>query len=179
MNFLDRADAIARRLERFIAGSGPSDPLYLTNRSRGKRLRLGLLVGAPALAVAVLMVLALGNFFDSEAPQKTAPTPVPGELTAHVPPDLEKTYRSDSDPDCEVLEAGVAAHTLSGKVRNNTDHPIHVVDLTFDVTDPTGSQLGAVVVRVESIAPHATVAFRQPLEQHSAQTALVREIHSR
>lgn len=179
MSFLDRADAIVKRLERFIAGSGPADPLYLTNRSRGKRLRLALLVGTPVLAVAVLMVLALGNFFDSDAPPKAPPTPMPGELTAHVLPDLEKTYHSDSDPDCEVIEAGVAAQTLSGKVRNDTDHEIHVADLVFDVTDATGSQLGAVSVRVESIPPRAVATFRQPLPQHNAQTALVREIHTR
>jgi hypothetical protein len=179
MNFLDRADAVARRLEQFIAGSGPADPLYLTNRSRGQKFRLALLVGTPVLVVAVLVVLALGNFFDSDAPPKAAPVAKPGELTANVLPDLAKTYHSDSDPDCEVIEAGVAAQTLSGKVRNDTDHLIHVADLVFDVTDDTGSQLGAVAVRVESIAPRATVAFHQPLPQHNAQTALVREIHTR
>jgi hypothetical protein len=179
MNFLDRADAIARRLEQFIAGSGPADPLYLTNRSRGQKIRLALLVGTPVLAVAVLMVLALGNFFDTDAPARPVPVAKPGELTANVLPDLDKTYHSDSDPDCEVVEAGVAAQTLSGKVRNDTNHLIHVADLVFDVTDNSGSQLGAVAVRLESLAPHAIVAFRQPLPQHNAQTALVREIHTR
>src|SRR5215469_10833016 len=40
MSFLDRADSIAKRLERFVAGSAPSDPLYVTNRTFGQKLRV-------------------------------------------------------------------------------------------------------------------------------------------
>lgn len=180
MTFIERADAIARKIERFVAGSGPSDPLYITNRTFGQKARLGLLIGTPVIAIIALMGLALNNYFDPSPSARRAPvareTPA---MTAKVLPDLAKTYRSDSDTDCEIAEATVGDHTLYGKVRNNSDHLVHVADVVFDVTDEEGSQLGAVAVRVENIAPHAMASFRQALEQKTATTALVRELHTR
>jgi hypothetical protein len=181
MTLLERVDAVARKLERFISGSGPADPLYLSNRTFGQKLRLGLLIGTPALAIVGLMVLALGNYFDpAPSPQKVAAsTREPGAATSKILPDLQKTYRSESDSDCEVSEAAVAGGTLSGKVRNTTDRTVHVADLVFDLTDENGSALGAVSVKVENIAPHGLAPFHQTVDQRSAKTALVREIHTR
>jgi hypothetical protein len=181
MTFLERADAVARRIERFVGGSGPSDPLYISNRTAGQKARLALLIGTPVLALVGLMALALGNYFDpAPSMQKAAATArEPGTVTAKVLPDLQKTYRSESDTDCDVAEAVVGGGTLVGKLRNNTDHLVHVVDVVFDLTDEDGSALGAVAVRVENIAPHATTGFRMAVEQRKAKTALVRELHTR
>jgi hypothetical protein len=128
------------------------------------------------------MVLALGNYFDSPPPQKAAEIAKTGELTAKVLPHLEKDYKSDSDRDVEVTEAVVARgadSSISGKLRNNTDHTVMAADVVFDVTDEEGSALGAVAVRVENIGAKATVPFRKAIEQHTARSALVREVHVR
>src|SRR5579883_1380019 len=124
MTFLERADVLARKIERFVGGSSQSDPLYISNRSFGQKARLAVLIGTPVLAIVGLMALALGNFFDpAPSPQKIAKTAAqPGEITAKVLPDLAKNYKSDSDTDCEIAEASVGDATLMGKLRNNTDH---------------------------------------------------------
>jgi hypothetical protein len=181
MTFLERADALARKIEQFVGGSGQSDPLYISNRTAGQKARLALLIGTPVLALVGLMALALGNFFDpSPGTQKTsAPVREAATVTAKVLPDLQKSYRSDSDTDCEVAEAAVADGTLAGKLRNSTDRKINVVDVVFDLTDIDGSALGAVAVRVENIAPHGTANFRMAVDQRQAKTALVRELHTR
>jgi hypothetical protein len=183
MSFLDRIDSIARRIERFVAGSAPSDPLYITNRTFGQKLRMVLLIGTPVLAIAGLVAMALGNYFDSPAAQKAAaPKVTPGEITAKLLPNLEKEYKSESDRQVEVTEASVAPSpdsAIVGKLRNNTDHTVATADVIFDVTDVEGSALGAVAVRVENIAARATVPFRKPIEQHAARSALVREVHVR
>jgi hypothetical protein len=181
MTFLERADAIARKIERIVGGSGPSDPLYISNRTLGQKAKFVLLIGTPVLALLGLMALALGNYFDpAPSPQKVAATPHEiGAITAKVLPDLQKTYKSDSDTDCEVAEASVGGSTLVGKLRNKTDRTVHVADVVFDLTDEDGSALGAVAVRVENIAPHGTADFRMAVEQHKAKTALVRELHTR
>jgi hypothetical protein len=180
MNFLDRVDKIARKIERFVSGSGPSDPLYISNRTLGQKLRMALLIGTPVLAIAGLMALALDNYFEpGSSPQKAAAAAKePGTITAKVLPDLEKTYKSDSDHDCDVTEAMIAGNALTGKLRNNTDRTVRSADLVFDLTDGDGSQLGAVAVRVENIAPRDSANFRLPLETRTAKTALVREIHT-
>jgi hypothetical protein len=182
MTFLERADAIARKIERFVGGSGPSDPLYISNRTVGQKARLVLLIGTPVLAIVGLMGLALGNYFDpAPSPQRAAAAASreAGTLTAKVLPDLQKTYKSESDSDCEVSEASVGDGTLAGKLHNNTDHIVHVADVVFDLTDEGGSALGAVAVKVENIAPGATANFRMTVEQRQAKTALVRELHTR
>jgi hypothetical protein len=181
MNFLERADAIARKIERFVGGSSPSDPLYLSNRTFAQKARLALLIGTPVLVLAGVMALAFGNYFDrapstQEAASNARET---GSVTAKVLPDLHKTYKSDSDTDCEVAEARIGDSTLAGKLRNTTDHTVRVADVVFDLTDEDGSALGAVAVRVENIAPHGTADFRMAVEQHKAKTALVRELHTR
>jgi hypothetical protein len=183
MSFLDGLDSIAKRIERFVAGSAPSDPLYITNRTFGQKLRMGLLVGTPVLAIAALVALALGSYFDSPAKQKpTVSKQRDDEITAKVLPNLAKEYKSQSDPEVEVTEAVVARgpdSNISGKLRNNTDHTVMLADVVFDVTDEEGSALGAVAVRVENIAARATVPFRKAIEQHTARSALVREVHVR
>jgi hypothetical protein len=182
MSFLDRLDSIAKRMERFVAGAAPSDPLYITNRTFGQKLRMGLLIGTPVLAVAGLVALALGSFFDSPSANKAASLSATGDVTAKVLPHLEKDYKSESDRQVEVTEAVVsrgANAAITGMIRNNTDRTVGSADVVFDVTDDEGSALGAVAVRVENIAARATVPFHKPIEQRTARLALVRELHVR
>jgi hypothetical protein len=190
MKFIDRVDAIAKRLERFVGGSSLDDPLYLTNRTSGQKVRTAVLIGTPVLAICVLVYLALTKEFDRpSARQRNAdiaatskakePT---GEITAKVLPNLDKTYLSEQTRDVDVLEAAVSRGsdpTLLGKLRNNTDTLVRVADVVFDITDNEGSQLGGVSVRVENIPAKGTAPFRLVLPQRAARTALVREVHTR
>src|ERR1051326_43752 len=89
MKFLDRVDSIARRIERFVSGSAPSDPLYVSNRTFGQKIRVVVLIGAPVLALAVLLGLALGSYFDTPPAQQASGSKEPtGEITAKVLPHL-------------------------------------------------------------------------------------------
>jgi len=186
MKFLDRADALAKKLERFITGGRAQDPLYVTNRTLGQKLRFALLIGTPVLVVAVFMGLAMMNYFDPapKAEKTVVPKEPTGEYTSKVLPHIEKdlAVSNEYSRDIEVLEAAVsrgAERTISGKIRNTTDHQISVAELIFDVTDDEGSQLGGVSVRVENVPPHAIVPFKSVLQQQAARSALVREVHSR
>jgi len=186
MKFLDRADAVAKRMERFFTGGRAHDPLYVTNRTVGQKVRFYLLIGAPVVAIVAFMGLAMDNYFDPPAkPEKAIVAKEPtGEYTAKVLPHIEKglAVANEYSRDVEVLEASVSRggeHFISGKIRNTTDHAISVAELIFDVTDEEGSQLGGVSVRVENVPARAIVPFKSPLQQQSARSALVREVHSR
>lgn len=191
MKLIDRADGFAKKIERFVAGKAVNDPLYVTNRSVGQRVRMLILVGTPVLAVGVLIYLALTQAFDrpivlernaAKVEADSRPNQATGELTAQVLPNLEKTYSSEQSREVEVIEAVVGPpsdHMLSGKVRNNSDQVVRTADLVFDVTDEEGSQLGGVSVKVENIPARGMAAFRVALQQRDAKTALVREVRSR
>jgi len=190
MKFIDRVDGFAKKLERFVGGNAVNDPLYLTNRSLGQKIRIGLLIGAPVLALGWLIYLALDQQFDrpimternaAKAAEAAKPKEPTGEVTAKILPNLDKEYTSEQSRDVEVIEASVgsADHVLSGKVRNNSDKIVNVADLVFDVTDSDGSQLGGVSVKIENIPAKGTATFRLSLPQHEGRTALVREVRSR
>jgi hypothetical protein len=191
MKWIDRLDAIAKKLESFFAGrNAASDPLYLTNRTFGQKVRTVVLISVPVAAIGVMVYLALTKQFDrpvsleraaaaEAAAKSTQPT---GEITARVLPNLDKTYTSEKSKDVEVVEASVnraGDPTLVGKIRNNTDNLVRVADLVFDITDQEGSQLGGVSVRVENIPAKGTSTFRYVLPQRDGRTALVREVQSR
>jgi hypothetical protein len=181
MSFLDRVDSVAKRIEHFVSGNTPSDPLYVSNRTVGQKVRVALLLGAPTLAIGALIFLALASYFDPPpSPAKVVSVKdATGEITAKVLPGIEKDF-AESSRDVDVVEAAVGLnHTLSGKLRNNTDHLVQVADIVFDVTDEDGSQLGGVAVRVENIAAKSTATFKVNVEQQAARAALVREVHSR
>jgi hypothetical protein len=191
MTLIDRVDAIAKRLESFFTGrNAASDPLYLTNRTFGQKVRTCVLIGVPIAAIGVMVYLALNKQFDGPmsleravAQEAAAKAKQPtGEITAKVLPNLDKTYTSENSKDVDVIEASInraGEATLVGKLRNNTENTVRVADLVFDVTDNEGSQLGGVSVRVENIPPRGIAPFRLVLPQRDARTALVREVHAR
>jgi len=67
---------------------------------------------------------------------------------------------------------------VAGTVKNNTDHLIHTTEIILNVTDSTGSHLGAVSARVDNLAPRATAKFQVFIEQKDAAFALVREVQT-
>jgi hypothetical protein len=48
--------------------------------------------------------------------------------------------------------------------------------MVVDLTDTSGSQVGGIEVRIESIPASKTKSFTQPIAQHGAAFALVREV---
>jgi hypothetical protein len=67
---------------------------------------------------------------------------------------------------------------LTGKLRNNSTKRLGAVDVVFNLTDSTGSQVGAVNGHVENLDPKALKAFEFPILQRNAAFALVREVNA-
>jgi hypothetical protein len=94
-------------------------------------------------------------------------------------PNIDKTIKIEVNKDVQVLEAHVESQggmKVAGVVKNNTDRMIHTTEIVLNLTDRTGSHLGAVSVKVGDLAPNATVRFQVPIEQKDATFALVREV---
>jgi hypothetical protein len=172
---------LRKPIERLLSGGpAPTDPLYLTNRTIWQRARVVVVIGTPCLIVAVLMVLALTNYFV----KKTVIPKLdlsPAEIAAKMLPNMDNIVL-DTNRDVAVIEVHVD-HTkgtaLAGTVMNNTGHQIHTAEIVFDLTDETGTQLGGVSQRLENLPPRIHQEFRLPIEQSTARYALVREVKTR
>jgi hypothetical protein len=168
-------------IERFLSGGpAPSDPFYLTNRTFGQKVKLGILIAAPCLIVAGFVGIALMHVF-GKSTAGPAPEPTAAEVLAKILPNMAKDIKIDVNRDVEVVEVHVD-HTgdikLSGTLKNNTSRAV-AAEVVFDLTDAAGSQVGAVSGQVEGIAPNATANFQFPIKQQDAAFALVREVRTR
>lgn len=161
-------------------GPAPSDPLYLTNRTVGQKVKVGLLVGVPCLVLGYVVYGMLTNSFNVGEPPKPKEVS-PAEMAAKLLPKMDPNMRVAAHKDVEVLEVhvehGVSA-ALVGSMKNASDHSIRVAEAVFDLTDSTGSQLGAVSARLEDLKAQSTASFRVPIQQNRASFALVREIRT-
>ena len=167
-------------VERFLAGgSAPSDPLYLTNRTLGSKVKIGLAIGIPCLVVGGLLYGVLDNSFDF-GDDKPVHEQSAAEVAAKLLPKLDQNITITTNRDVNVIEVRVEHGTpmsLVGSLKNNTDHEIHLAEPVFDLTDAGGSQLGAVSTKVENLKAGSTTTFRFPIQQTEAAFALVREVH--
>ena len=68
---------------------------------------------------------------------------------------------------------------VSGIVQNTGKKEIASADLLLDLTDSTGTQLGAVVATVERIPASGRREFNLSVKQRGAAYALVRDIVTR
>ena len=57
-------ERIRARAQSFINGAAPADPLYLTNRTRGQRIRLWTMIAAPILVVGGIVALAMLGYVE-------------------------------------------------------------------------------------------------------------------
>ena len=167
------------RFDQFLAGGpAPNDPLYLTNRSFGQKIRPWLIIGVPMVILFGVIGVSLSNIL--EPPEaKQAAEPTAKEVSAKLLPNLDNNIRIENNSDVEVVEIKIE-HTggskLLGSVRNTTNHEIAAARMVVDLTDTNGSQVGGVEVRIESIPASKTKSFAQPIAQHGAAFALVREV---
>jgi hypothetical protein len=100
-------------------------------------------------------------------------------LAAKLLPNVDKSIQIEVNKAVQVLEAHVESEggmKVAGTVKNNTDRPIHTTEIILNLTDTTGSFLGAVSAQVDNLAPNATAKFQIPIEQKDAAFALVREV---
>jgi hypothetical protein len=169
---------LQKPVERFLSGGpAPSDPLYLTNRTVGQRIRVAVVVGVPCLIVGSVIAMVLSRYV-VKAPPPDKPAMSPAEIAAKMLPNIDRV-KIDTNRDLDVMEVHVD-HTkgtaVTGTVMNNTTHEIQSAEIVFDLTDSTGSQLGGVSQRIEHLAPQIRQAFRLPVEQSTAMYALVREV---
>jgi hypothetical protein len=168
--------SIVSIVERYLSGGrAPSDPLYLTNRTIGQRLRLAAVVAVPGLILVGVVALGAGRYFrvrDKEQRQLTS-----AELAQQLLPGLAKNIDVRSNHDLEVAEARVEpGRTVSGTVKNNTDHAIDHAAVILDLTTVSGARLGAVAAKIPHVGPKSTAAFRIKVEQDTAVFAQVREV---
>jgi hypothetical protein len=165
-------------VDRILSRPAPSDPLYLSNRTFDQKVRLALLIAVPCVILTGGVLLLLSNTFQAN---DTGPAAEPSAavLAAKLLPNIDKTIKIEVNKDVQVLEAHVESQggmKVAGVVKNNTDRMIHTTEIVLNLTDRTGSHLGAVSVKVGDLAPNATVRFQVPIEQKDATFALVREV---
>jgi hypothetical protein len=167
-------------VNRVLSRPAPSDPLYLSNRTFDQKVKLWLAIAVPCLILAGVTALGLSHFFRAEVPGP-APAPSAAALAAKLLPNLGKTIKIEVDQDVQVLDAHVESEggmKVAGSVKNNTNRPIPRTAIVLNLTDTTGSFLGAVNAQVDNLAPNATVKFQIPIEQKDAAFAQVREIRT-
>lgn len=164
-------------MNRFLSGSAPSDPLYLSNRSASQKMRLWLLIGVPCLLLAVAVGVALSNILNPRDPKQAA-EPTAKEVSAKLLPNIGSQLQLDRNTDVEVLEVRIehkGGSYVRGIVRNTTRHEIPKARVVMDLTDQNGSQVGGVEANIEKIPALNTKAFSISIAQRTAAFALVRE----
>src|SRR5436305_861051 len=99
-----RADAkkprgrLGSAVERFISGPAPSDPLYLTNRSLGQKIRFWGVIALPCLVLAAGIGVALTRILNP-AEAKPAAEPTAKELSAKLLPNIDTSMRLEQNND--------------------------------------------------------------------------------
>ena len=166
-------------VERLLSGGpAPTDPLYLTNRTLAQKLKSWSLVAIPCVVLAVGIGVTLSNVLDPPE-AKPVKEPTAAEITAKLLPNLDKDIKLAPPSDVQVLEIKVDGSRLVGVVKNTTTREIAVVELVIDLTNATGSQVGAVNAIVEKLPPSGRKDFQIPIKQRDAAFALIREVTSR
>jgi hypothetical protein len=177
---LRRLGPLRGLLERVLLRPAPSDPLYLSNRTFDQKVKVALTIAVPCLIVVGVTALGLSHFFQAKGPGPAAE--ISGaELAKKLLPNMDTTVKVEVNKDVQVLDAHVEREggmKVVGTVKNNTDRLIRTTQIVLNLTDRTGSQLGAVSARVDNLAPNATGSFQIPIEQTDAAFTLVREVQT-
>ena len=165
------------RVERFLAGGpAPNDPLYLTNRTTAQKVKSWSLIGVPCLILAIAIGVTL---YVLEPPEPKAVTqPTAGAITAKIVP-TDKEFKLAPATDLQVIEILVSNSRVTGIVQNTGKREIASAELVLDLTDSSGSQVGAVNATIDKIPPSGRRDFAISVKQRDAAYALVREIITR
>jgi hypothetical protein len=172
-------DRLRARIEQFIAGPPPDDPLYLTNRSLKQRLKLAALIGLPVVLLAALVMIGVLDLFRIHAvdPFERPPT----EAAPPVAPQKRLPEPKLTVADLEVVNIRIAkdAHPpmVTGVVRNNTNEKVDSAEVSYYLADNQGSLVGTDTTDVQNLAPHSSVTFRMTLKVARAEYVIVRDVH--
>jgi hypothetical protein len=162
-----------------LGGPGPSDPLYLTNRTTGQKIRSGIAVGLPLVILMGVVGFSLSSLMTPPKPQQ-AKELTPSEAAARLLPSLND-LKLETRSDIEVVELRIDRANglrLAGILKNRTAREIASADLACDLTNAGGTQVGTIAVHVESIPASGRRKFETPIRQGDAAFVLVREIQT-
>ncbi len=167
------------RLNRFLDGSASSDPLHLTNRTTGQRVRTAVLIALPVALLLGGVGMAAMGVFDS-ASQLPAPERAlkPSEVASKILPNLKTDLQAYTNREVQVLDVVVADGKISGSVKNSTGRAMTDAEVDFDLTDARGSRVGAVNCRIPHIDANGSAPFQMNIPQADAVYALVREVRN-
>jgi len=180
-----RFDPLRERMDLFISGRAPSDPLYLTNRTWRQKLKAASLIAAPVLLLIVLVTIGASGRFRlhkvdlNERPLAEAP-PLNEAPPWAVP---QKPFRDpvSASTDLEVVNIRIARDAnppvVTGIVRNKTNRKVDSAEVSYYLADNAGSLVGTDTTEVANVAPHGSVAFRMPLKIAKAEYVFVRDAH--
>lgn len=162
--------------DRLLGGSMPQDPLYLSNRSWKQKLKVAAAVSAPVLIVVGIFVYSL--LTPPPAPEKPPLELTPAEIAARTQI-IPKDFKVPQNVDVQVAEVFIDRasnpHRISGTLQNVSEKRFGSVELSFDLTDQDGSQVGGASTVVPDVAPRAIKSFSFPIPQRNAAFVLVRE----
>jgi hypothetical protein len=168
------------RIDKWISGGpAPTDPLYLTNRSWGKKIKTWSVIAVPLVILSGGVALTLSNILTPEATPVAEMTAA--EVAAKVLPNL-KDLKIERNHTLDVMEVQIVQRggtKMIGVVKNLTNHEIPTAEISLDLTDAGGTQLGAITVTIENIPASGTKSFETPLKQTESAFALVREISTK
>ena len=163
---------------RFRSGPAHSDPLYLTNQTFAQKLQRAVIVSIPVVVVGGLAFLGIG-YYAAKHP-KTVKVVTRQETEALILPNFNDHIKLEANKYLEVTEVRFehsGGTQMFGSLRNISDQVIDQAVVVFDLTDDDGSQLGGVTVTETNLTPGSVRNFRRPIEQPTAEHAVVREVH--
>jgi len=116
-------------IDRFLSGGSQKDPLYLTNRTLGQKMKAWSVVAVPCLLIIGFVALTLSrDYFDPPEgkPQKEMS---PEEVSRKILPNIGKDILIETNHDVEVVEVHVDGENLklTGSLRNNSTKLISVL----------------------------------------------------
>ncbi len=163
-------------LDRLLNGPKQDDPLYLSNRTWKQKVRLAAIVLAPVLVVVGFFVYSL--LTPPPAHEKPLNVLSPAEIAARTEI-IPKDFKVPQNVDVQVAEVFIdrssTPHRIAGTLQNVSERQFSNVELTFDLTDQNGSQVGGARTTVADVAPRAIKSFSFPIPQRNAAFVLVRE----
>jgi len=174
-----RFDPLRARIEIFISGPPPDDPLYLTNRTWQQKLKIASLVAAPVVLLMAMVTIGATDLFRLHKvdPYEHPPTEAP----APVVPQKRLPDPVLAPAELEVVNIRIArdshATVVTGIVRNNGNQKVDSAEVSYYLADTEGSLVGTDTTDVANVEPHGSVAFRMPLKIAKAEYVIVRDVH--
>jgi len=166
------------RGERMLSGGpAPNDPLYLTNRTTAQKVKAWSLIGVPCLILAAGIGATL-YVLEPHSPEAVK-QPTAAEISAKILPNVGKDFKLAPAADLQVIEIIVSNSRVTGIVQNTGKRTIAGAELIMDLTNATGSQVGAVSAIIGQIPAAGRRDFNISVKQRDATYALVREIIQR